>query len=232
MLPITSFVEEEGTLTNSSRVIQWKWKAADPFVELRTDVDVLARPLPAPAQALQRQGGAGAEPLLAVDWNYADPAAPTADEILKELNGKALADLTGPDGAVTRKAGEQLASFGEMKDDGSTDGCQWIYTGVYGPKGNFAQRRDNADPERPRASIGPGPSPGRPTGASSTTAPRRTRRASRGARRKAYVSWDAAARSGAVPDVPDFVATNAAGEGHRPVHHEPRGRLAPLGAQR
>ena len=47
---------------------------------------------------------------------------------------------------MTRSAGEQLAGFGEMRDDGSTDGVQWIYTGVYGPKGNFAQRRDTADP--------------------------------------------------------------------------------------
>ncbi|MGK3946982.1 hypothetical protein ABK046_52520, partial [Streptomyces caeruleatus] len=32
------------------------------------------------------------------------------------------------------------------RDDGSTDGCMWIYTGVYGPTGNNAQRRDNSDP--------------------------------------------------------------------------------------
>ena len=42
MLPITSFVEEEGTLTNSSRVVQWKWKAADPYGESRTDIQFLA----------------------------------------------------------------------------------------------------------------------------------------------------------------------------------------------
>jgi hypothetical protein len=29
---------------------------------------------------------------------------------------------------------------------GTTDGAQWIYTGVYGPSGNVAQRRDNSDP--------------------------------------------------------------------------------------
>jgi len=81
-----------------------------------------------------------------VSWNYKNPMSPTADELLRELNGRALADLKDAEGKVTRAAGAQLASFAEMRDDGSTDGGCWIYTGVYGPSGNFAQRRDNADP--------------------------------------------------------------------------------------
>jgi formate dehydrogenase major subunit len=55
-------------------------------------------------------------------------------------------DLKDAEGKVVRAAGTQLTSFGEMRDDGTTDGVQWIYTGVYGPNGNVAQRRDNSDP--------------------------------------------------------------------------------------
>ena len=87
---------------------------------------------------------------MAIDWSYADPLKPQPDELLRELNGKALVDVTDAEGKVIRRAGEQLASFGEMRDDGSTDGSMWIYTGVYGPKGNFAQRRDNSDPSGSR----------------------------------------------------------------------------------
>ncbi len=206
MLPITSFVEEDGSLTNSSRVVQWKWKAADPFGESRTDVDFLADLFLRLRKLYQDQGGAGAEPLLAVDWSYADPAAPTAEELLKELNGKALADVTGPDGTVIRKAGEQLASFGEMRADGSTDGCQWIYTGVFGPKGNFAQRRDNDDP----SGIGV-----YPNWAFSWPANRRIlyNRASADpsgkpwSEAKKYVWWDAGQQKWTGLDVPDYVAT-------------------------
>jgi formate dehydrogenase major subunit len=54
-------------------------------------------------------------------------------------------DLKDAEGKVIRAAGSQLASFGEMRDDGST-GSMWIYTGVYGPNGNLSQRRDNSDP--------------------------------------------------------------------------------------
>jgi formate dehydrogenase major subunit len=47
---------------------------------------------------------------------------------------------------VTRKAGEQLQGFAELRDDGSTlSGC-WIYAGAWGPAGNLMARRDNSDP--------------------------------------------------------------------------------------
>jgi formate dehydrogenase major subunit len=146
MLPVTTFAEEEGSITNSSRCINWKWRAADPYFESRTDVDILADLFGRIRQLYQKDGGKGAEPLMAVDWSYKDPMHPHPDELLRELNGRALVDLKDAEGKVVRTAGSQLASFGEMRDDGSTDGSMWIYTGVYGPNGNVSMRRDNADP--------------------------------------------------------------------------------------
>jgi formate dehydrogenase major subunit len=146
MLPVTSFAEEEGSFTNSSRCIMWKWRAADPYFESRKDIDILADLFVRIRKLYDEQGGSAVEPLMAIDWSYENPLEPSSDELLRELNGKALADLVDAEGKVTRQAGEQLASFGEMRDDGTTNGAMWIYTGVYGPKGNFAQRRDNSDP--------------------------------------------------------------------------------------
>ncbi len=146
MLPVTSWAEEEGSVTNSSRCIQWKWKAADPYFESRTDIEILADLFVRMRKMYEKDGGKGKEAILAVDWSYKNPLEPSVEELLTELNGKALADLKDADGKVVRAAGQRLASFGEMRDDGSTDGCMWIYTGVYGPTGNFAQRRDNSDP--------------------------------------------------------------------------------------
>lgn len=146
MLPATSFVEEDGSLTNSSRNVTWKWQAADPYFESRRDIDILADLFLRLRKLYEKDGGKGVEPLMAVNWSYKNPAEPTADELLKELNGKALVDLKDAEGKVTRAAGQQLASFAEMRDDGSTNGVQWIYTGIYGPGGNLAQRRDNSDP--------------------------------------------------------------------------------------
>jgi formate dehydrogenase major subunit len=220
MLPVTSFVEEEGTLTNSSRVVAWKWKAADAFFGSRSDIEILADLFLRIRGLYEEEGGTAQEPVMAIDWSYADPALPTADELLRELNGKALADVKDPEGKVIRTTGEQLATFGEMRDDGSTDGVQWIYTGIYGPNGNYAQRRDNADPSGlgvygqwgfswpanrrilyNRASADP---QGRPWSEA-----------------KAYIQWDGEKWTG--PDVPDFVPTNPPERGSGPFIMNPEG---------
>ena len=220
MLPVATFVEDEGSFTNSSRVIQWKWAAVPPSYDSRLDIDILADLFLRIRRLYEEEGGTAPEPIMAVDWNYADPEAPSPEEILKELNGKALVDLTNAEGTVTRAAGEQLASFGEMRDDGTTDGVQWIYTGVYGPNGNFAARRDNDDPSGlgvygnwgfswpanrrilyNRASADPD---GKPW-----------------SEEKAYIYWDGSRWTGA--DVPDFVATNAPENGSGPFIMNPEG---------
>ncbi|MBX3088861.1 MAG: hypothetical protein KF742_10240, partial [Cryobacterium sp.] len=220
MLPVTSFVEEEGSFTNSSRAVMWKWQAADPYAQSRKDIEILADLFIRIKKLYEKDGGKGIEPLMAVDWNYKDPHDPSADELAKELNGKALVDLTNAEGKVVRAAGQQLATFGEMRDDGSTNGVQWIYTGFYGPNGNLAQRRNNADPSGMsvyglwgfswpanrrilynRASADPEGNPWSDA--------------------KKYVFWNGKTWGGA--DVPDFVPTNAPSNGSGPFIMNPEG---------
>ncbi|HYX91149.1 MAG TPA: molybdopterin dinucleotide binding domain-containing protein, partial [Myxococcaceae bacterium] len=83
-----------------------------------------------------------------VDWAYQNPAVPDLGDVLKEINGKALADLTDPKdpGKVLRKAGQQLEGFGELREDGTTMCGNWLHSGVYPEAGNLAQRRNDADP--------------------------------------------------------------------------------------
>ncbi len=204
MLPATTFVEEEGSLTNSSRCIQWKWRAADPSFEARSDLVILADLFTRIRKLYEEEGGKGAEPLLNVSWEYANPLDPTPDELLKELNGKALADLRDAEGNIIRRAGEQLASFGEMRDDGSTDGSMWIYTGVYGPNGNFSQRRDNSDP----SGLGVYPNWGFSWPANRRIQYNRASADPQGrpwSEAKKYMYWDGSRWTG--PDVPDYVPT-------------------------
>src|SRR5690606_41454142 len=42
--------------------------------------------------------------------------------------------------------GQQLASFGQLRADGSTMAGCWIYTGSWTEDGNMMARRDNSDP--------------------------------------------------------------------------------------
>ena len=61
-------------------------------------------------------------------------------EALKEINGKALADIHDPKDPtkVIKKKGDQLDGFGQLMDDGSTMGGNWLHSGVYTEAGNNA----------------------------------------------------------------------------------------------
>ena len=74
LLPAANFAEKDGTLTNSARWIQWKWKALDPpgdgeerSGDHRPDVPGGARPL---QEGGRRASGAGAQRLLVVHHQH------------------------------------------------------------------------------------------------------------------------------------------------------------------
>jgi formate dehydrogenase major subunit len=147
-LPTSCFAEEEGSLTNSSRWLQWHWKGAEPPAEARSDIDIMAGLFTRIRALYQGQGGAVPEPILKLSWPYAHAETPTPSELAREYSGKALKDLADPKDAtkVTRKAGEQLAAFAELRNDGTTASGCWIFCGAWGPSGNLMARRDNSDP--------------------------------------------------------------------------------------
>jgi formate dehydrogenase major subunit len=147
-LPTTCFAEEDGALVNSGRWLQWHWKGAEPPGEARSDIEIMAGLFTRLRALYQSEGGAFPDPLVNLSWPYANANSPRPDELAKEYSGKALADVTDPKDAtkVLRKAGEQLAGFAELRDDGSTSSGCWIYCGSWGPTGNLMARRDNSDP--------------------------------------------------------------------------------------
>jgi formate dehydrogenase major subunit len=148
LLPAANFAEKDGTFTNSARWLQWKWKALDPPGQARADQEILARLFLAVRGLYEKEGGPVPEAVLNVAWDYANQVRPDLAEVLKEMNGKAVADLKDPNDAsrVLKVAGRQLDGFHELRDDGSTMCGNWIHSGVYTEAGNQAQRRSNADP--------------------------------------------------------------------------------------
>jgi formate dehydrogenase major subunit len=153
-LPAGCFAEETGTFTNSSRVISWKEKAVDPPGEGKVDSEIVSRLFMKLRAMYAKDGGTLPEPVKALTWNYLNPEMPSAAEVLREINGRALTDLLAPPDpknpdaprAVQVRAGEQLAGFALLRDDGSTACGNWLYSGVWGPTGNLAARRDASDP--------------------------------------------------------------------------------------
>jgi formate dehydrogenase major subunit len=148
LLPASNFAEKDGTFTNSARWMQWKWKALEPPGQAKSDQEILARIYLAVRDLYRKNGGALPEQVLNVNWAYTNPAVPDLDDVLKEINGKALADIKDPKDPtkMIRTAGQQLENFGQLQDDGSTMCGNWLHLGVYPEAGNFAKRRINSDP--------------------------------------------------------------------------------------
>ncbi len=147
-LPVAFFAEEAGTCTNSGRVVRWHWKAVDGPGESKSDADIMAHLYLTLKAMYAKDGGAFPDPVLKLSWPYRMPAEPSPEELLMEISGKALTDLADPKDATktVAKAGEQLASFGFLRDDGSTACGNWIYSGCWSQAGNLTARRDSSDP--------------------------------------------------------------------------------------
>ena len=129
-LPAAAVPENEGSFTNTQRLVQWHEKAADPPGDARSDIWFTyhlgrrLKELYKDSTAPRDQG------ILNLTWDYLDEAEnaqwqikdePSAQLIVKEINGVTWADQ------------KPLKSFADLKDDGSTTSGAWIYTGIYTP---------------------------------------------------------------------------------------------------
>ena len=134
LLPASSSFEKEGSVSNSSRWMQYRWKAIDSRGEARPDLDIIHE-LALKLKKLYANSPKSADkPFLALDWNYGTGEVPDIDLVAKEINGYDL------------KTGKLLSGFGALLDDGTTSSGNWIYSGFYPEEGkNKSKNRDNKD---------------------------------------------------------------------------------------
>ena len=146
-LPTTCFAEEDGALVNSGRWLQWHWKGAEPGRGQERHRDHVAD-LHAPAQDVPGRGRqvprSHRQPVVAVFQPAESDRRGTGQGILGQ--GARRSGRSQDPTKITRKAGEQLAAFAELRDDGSTASGCWIFAGAWSPAGNLMARRDNNDP--------------------------------------------------------------------------------------
>ena len=136
LFPAADSMEKEGSVSNSGRWIQWRYQAVKPHGDAQSDLWYANR-LGLELKKLYKDDPKAVcpDPIVKLNWNYGDD--PDVHLVAKEINGYTVADK------------KQLANFLGLKDDGSTAGGCWIYSGYYpGPdkKDNKAAARDKKDP--------------------------------------------------------------------------------------
>jgi formate dehydrogenase major subunit len=124
--PSAQVAELEGSFTNTQRMLQWHFKAADPPGDCRSDawftyqLGLRLKKLYTLSSLPRDQG------IRNLAWDYDPvvpentPGEPDVEKVLKEINGF---HSDNPD--------QHLTGFAELKDDGSTACASWIYCGVF-----------------------------------------------------------------------------------------------------
>jgi len=222
-LPSSAVPENDGSFTNTQRLVQWHDKAVDPPAEARSDLWFtyhLGRRL----QELYRDSPHERDrPIRALVWDYVDDEAnrrwrikdePSAERVLKEINGYYWPQEGN---ANPLAAGRPVDSFADLKDDGTTACGAWIYTGIYAGGRNRAANRQGDD----WVSLGWGfawPANRRimynrcSADVAGNPWPKEARLArANGGGQRGYVYWDAAQRRWVGLDVPDFAVTKPPG---------------------
>ncbi|MBQ9069213.1 MAG: molybdopterin-dependent oxidoreductase [Eggerthellaceae bacterium] len=212
-LPAALIYEKMGTIANSGRWLQWRYKAADPVGEARPDYEIADMLWSKIVELYKAEGGPSAESITNVKWDYYIDGKIDPRAVAWGFNGYNVEGTDFASGKV-----DLLPAFASLKADGSTSCAIWIYGGYYN---NADAPLDPAEqPVGRRGHDDPGELGLYPQWAFSWPANRRIiyNRASADANGKPWnpdrvlVEWDGkewATRN----DVPDFVfqTTNADG---------------------
>jgi formate dehydrogenase major subunit len=213
LMPGALAAEKAGSFTNTHRLVQWHDKVVEPPGDARSE-SWFAFQL---GRRLKRLYATSADPkdapIQALTWDYPvadDKGEPDTEAVLKEMNGYTVADR------------KQVASYKELKDDGSTACGAWLYCGVFPKQGdNRARSRVPDAPEGPGTHLDwawAWPS-NRRNMYNRASADKDGEPWSEG---KRLIAWNSAEHKWAGDDVPDF-------EEDKPPDYQPPWRRHPAG---
>ncbi len=200
-LPAATILEKEGTMVQTSRLLQWHDKAVEPAGDSKSDAWYFNWFAKRFKELYADSTDPKDRPIQHMTWNYEhdDPherakGEPSVLKVLQEINGYRV------------DSGEQVAAFAELKDDGSTACGGWIYSGVCPDKQTNRARSRDASGEYTALNWGfAWPANRRTLYNRASAAPDGTP----WSERKKYVWWDADKGEWTGVDVPDFVKNKA-----------------------
>ena len=155
MLPCASSIEKEGSIANSSRLMQWRYKAVSPVGLSKPDGDIMSEIYFKVRDLYVKQGGPLKEAITKLTWPYGKKVGHEFHyeprTVAAEINGyfledKKLENPTKKGEFKEFKKGDLVPTFAWLQDDGSTSSGCWVYCGSVGEKGNLAMRHGTSDP--------------------------------------------------------------------------------------
>jgi len=159
LLPCCSSIEKEGSLSNSGRLAQWRYKAIEPIGQSMPDAEIMNELYFRVKRLYREEGGSFPDPILNLTWEYGEKEEDgkvkhiDVHKVAMEINGYYLDDVYDkkaiPPKLIGRK-GDLATNFVSLQDDGSTSCGNWLYSGSYtqrdGKVINMMSRRGKEDP--------------------------------------------------------------------------------------
>jgi formate dehydrogenase major subunit len=152
LLPAAATMEKQGSQSNSGRMIQWKYKAAEAPGDGLAVGEIEIKIMAAVKELYAKEGGAFPEPILNLKWDYLDEKGKfDALKVSQQLNGRFLQDTVVEDKVkntkIEFKKGQCVPGFGNLQLDGSTACGNWVHSGSFTADGvNLMARRGKDDP--------------------------------------------------------------------------------------
>jgi formate dehydrogenase major subunit len=159
LLPCCSSIEKEGSISNSGRLAQWRYKAVEPVGQSMPDAEIMNELYFRVKKLYQKEGGKFPAPIVNLTWEYGekdkDGTVKHLDihKVAMEINGYYLDDIydkkVDPPKLIGKK-GDLVTNFVSLQDDGTTSCGNWLYSGSYTQKDgkviNMMARRGKEDP--------------------------------------------------------------------------------------
>jgi formate dehydrogenase major subunit len=152
-------VEKEGSISNSGRWAQWRYKAIDPIGQSKPDAEIMNELQFRVKELYKKEGGKYPAPIVNLTWNYGEKDASgkvkhlSIHAVAKEINGYYLEDVYDKKATPPKllgKKGDLCATFVHLQADGTTSCGNWIYSQSYTQKEgkiiNMMARRGKNDP--------------------------------------------------------------------------------------
>lgn len=158
LLPCCSSIEKEGSISNSGRLAQWRYKAIEPVGQSLPDADIMNELYFRVKELYRKEKGAFPDPIVNLTWEYGHKDQKgkvehlDAHKVAMEINGYYLTDVfdnTANPPKLIGKKGDLVQNFVSLRSDGATSSGNWLYSGSYTQKEgnvvNLMARRDRED---------------------------------------------------------------------------------------